>query len=283
VDRRHLLVGAVAISGLPPLNGFVSELLIYLGAFQGVAHGDATIIAPLLCVIGALALIGGLAAACFTKAFGIVFCGEPRGPHAVGARECALAMRLPMVVLAAGCVAIGVGAPLVMRGLAPVLVDVVGLSPAEVAEHIAAASDLLSAVALSFLGLIALAALASVLRRMLLSGRAVKESVTWDCGYARPTPRMQYSASSFAQPLTDFFAPLLQTRRHLAAVRGLFPQGAELMTDTLDVCTERLYVPLFSSIERGLTRLRWVQHGRVHLYVLYVALTLVVLLVWKLG
>jgi formate hydrogenlyase subunit 3/multisubunit Na+/H+ antiporter MnhD subunit len=103
------LVGAAAIAGLPPLNGFVSEFLIYLGAFRGAvgAAGAATVIVPALATIGALALIGGLAAACFTKAFGIVFLGEPRTAAAEAAHEAGAAMRGPMVALAAACVIIG--------------------------------------------------------------------------------------------------------------------------------------------------------------------------------
>lgn len=99
------LVGAAAISGLPPLNGFVSEFPIYLGAFESTVDpaGGAVTVIPGLVTIGALALIGGLATACFTKAFGIVFLGEPRSRHAAEAHEAGPAMRLPMLALAAGC------------------------------------------------------------------------------------------------------------------------------------------------------------------------------------
>ena len=93
------LIGAVAISGLPPLNGFVSEFLIFLGAFQGGATLGAAGAVPLLALIAGLALIGGLAAACFTKAFGVVFLGEPRTEHASHTHETGWAMRLPMLLL----------------------------------------------------------------------------------------------------------------------------------------------------------------------------------------
>ena len=98
------LVGAAAISGLPPLNGFVSEFLIFFGAFKGGISTAGPIAVPLLALIAGLALIGGLAAACFTKAFGIVFLGEPRSEHAAHAHEVDWTMRLPMLMLAAGCV-----------------------------------------------------------------------------------------------------------------------------------------------------------------------------------
>src|SRR5205809_942290 len=121
------LTGAMAISGLPPPNGFVSEFLLYLGAFGAVASlasGDAV---PALVVIAGLALIGGLALACFTKAFGVVFLGEPRGRHTAHAHEAGPLMRIPMQTLAAGCLLIGMLAPLVVRALAPLLEQVTRL------------------------------------------------------------------------------------------------------------------------------------------------------------
>ena len=121
------------------------------------------------------------------------------------------------------------------------------------------------------------------LRFWLLSGHPVATTQTWGCGYARPTPRMQYTASSFAQPLTNLFSPLLQTRRRLIPPAGFFPRVASLATATPDLASAQVYAPAFSAIGRGLAALRWLQHGRVHLYVLYIALTLLVLLIWKLG
>jgi len=277
------LIGAVAISGLPPLNGFVSEFLIYLGAFRGALSADTTAAVPLFGVVAGLALIGGLAAACFTKAFGIAFLGEPRSAPAWRAHEPGLAMRLPMLLLAASCVAIGCLAPLVIGMLAPVVERVSGLSPETVRGVVVSATGPLSFVALAALGILLLTALLAGLRQRLLSGRRVEETCTWDCGYARPSPRMQYTASSFTQPLTELFGLVLQSRRALVLPRGLFPRHASLTTETPDVCAQRLYAPVFTAIGRGLSALRWLQHGQVHLYVLYIALTLLVLLVWKLG
>ena len=101
------LIGAAAISGLPPLNGFISEFLIYLASFKGAVTLEGANSVPMLATIAGLALIGGLAAACFTKAFGIVFLGQPRSEHAEQAHEVGLAMVMPGVVLAAACILIG--------------------------------------------------------------------------------------------------------------------------------------------------------------------------------
>jgi hypothetical protein len=121
-----------------------------------------------------------------------------------------------------------------------------------------------------------------LLRRTLLANRKVEENVTWGCGYDLPTARMQYTASSFAQPLTDLFKPLLGTRKNVSAPSGYFPSDAALKTETPDMSSEKIYRPVFTRIGVGLSRLRWLQQGNVQLYVLYIALTLLALLVWKL-
>jgi hydrogenase-4 component B len=277
------LIGAMAISGLPPLNGFVSEFLLYLGAFGAATSPVTQGAVPALVVIAALALIGGLAVACFTKAFGIVFLGEPRGEHAAHAHEAGHAMRIPMQTLAAACLLIGMLSPVVVRALAPLLEQVTGLPPERVGLEVAQAAGTLGSITMCALGLVALAAVLTALRRSVLSRRLVNQAATWDCGYVQPTPRMQYTASSFAQPLTDLFGPLLATRRRVSPPEGLFPRAASFSTDAPDACREHLYRPAFNGIGRTLSAFRWLQHGRVQLYVLYIGLTLLVLLVWKLG
>jgi formate hydrogenlyase subunit 3/multisubunit Na+/H+ antiporter MnhD subunit len=277
------LIGAVAISGLPPLNGFVSELLIYIGAFMGgqtlAWEGAAASIAG----IGALALIGGLAAACFTKAFGAIFLGEPRSEHASHAHEAGMAMRAPMVVLAAGCVLIGLLSPLVVGQLGAVVALVTGTAAGEVSGPISQAVLAMWYVSAAAAALVVVATVLLVTRMRLLSKREVTEAGTWDCGYAEPTARMQYTSSSFAQPLVYLFRGILRTRRLLKAPKGFFPTGASFATETPDAAREGFYGPIFAWVGRALLRLGVLQQGSVHIYILYIVLTLLVLLVWKLG
>ena len=223
------LVGAAAISGLPPLNGFVSEFLIYTGAFAAALAGRGALLAAAVAVAAGLALIGGLALACFTKAFGVVFLGEPRSPRAGRAGEVAAALRLPMAALAAACAAIGLAAPWVLAGMARTLGQVAqafGLpSPDAQIETLRGA---LAWVSLGALALLAAVALAVLARRLLLRGRTVTAAPTWGCGYAAPSPRMQYTASSFAQPLVDLFRPVLRTEATGTLPSGAFP-GARIV------------------------------------------------------
>lgn len=279
------LVGAVAICGLPPLNGFVSEFLIYFAAFSGLASRAGTP-APLLlaATIAALALIGGLAAACFAKAFGVVFLGEPRSEHAAHAHEASWTMRLPMLGLAALCLLIGMNGPFVVSLLSPVLSQLTRLPLADVQLAVAPVGRPLILVSCAAGTLVVLVVLLVLLRRWLLAGRSVtRDQGTWDCGYARPTARMQYTASSFAQPLLAVFRTFLRTQRKLDAPEGYFPAKASLATETPDFFMETLFAPVFRFVLRVLLKLRRLQEGHVQVYVLYIALTLLVLLVWKLG
>jgi formate hydrogenlyase subunit 3/multisubunit Na+/H+ antiporter MnhD subunit len=282
------LVGAVAICGLPPLNGFVSELLIYLGAFYGLANAGQLPAVPWpllsILVIGSLALIGGLATACFTKAFGVIFLGEPRTPAAAQAHEAGWAMRVPMLIMAAMCGAIALVAPAIPSRLSLVMSS---LLPAEM-QHEAAAGLAMGTQALwhvtvgSGVG-VGLLVLLILGRRWLLAGRPVEQAMTWDCGYTAPTARMQYTASSFARPLTSLFRIVLRSHDSIHAPEDFFPGRASLHTETPDTFRNGLYGPLFLGVGWIASKLRWLQQGRIQLYVLYIALTLLVLLVWKLG
>ena len=276
------LVGAAAICGLPPLNGFASEFLVFLGAYRGVLHPAAGVAGPALAVLAGLALIGGLAAACFAKVFGVVFLGEGRSAHAAHAHDPGAAMRLPMVALAAGCVLVGLAPALLVGRLGGALEPLTRLPADVIAPALALGVQPLTRVSLAAAVLLALAGALALWRRGRLARATAGAEATWDCGYARPTPRMQYTASSFARPLTLLFRGLLGTRTRHVPPGGPFPRGAELATETPDLFREALFRPAFQLASGALTRLRWLQRGRVQLYVLYILLTLVVLLVWKL-
>lgn len=271
------LAGSVAICGLPPFNGFASEFLIYVGAFKTILTNGGLALGGLVAVI-ALALIGGLAAACFTKAFGIVFQGEPRSPAAAAAHEVAVSMRGPMVVLAALCLGIGLAAGLVVRFLEPAVAQLAGpIALPDAPRWIFPVSG-----GALLLLLVALVWALACLRWRLLAGRPVRETVTWDCGYAAPTPSMQYTATGFAQPLTHGARAILRPHVDAHLPQGMFPTSASYESHVPDVARVRLFDPLFKRTADLLGRLRWLQQGQVHFYVLYIVVALLVLLAWAL-
>jgi len=280
------IIAAAAISGLPPLNGFVSELLIYVASFASIAGatGMSGAVAAGLVAVLALAMIGGLAAACFTKACGVVFLGEPRTPQASAAHEVPGAMRLAMVVLAALCVLVGLLGAVALQLVLPVVTGFLPIEArADADSWISLAWDTLCKVGLAGGAVIILAAALALLRQRLLAGRRIESTGTWDCGYAAPSARMQYTASSFAWPIIAMFRWLLRPTMHEHAPSGVFPAAASLESHAQDVFLQCLYRPLFLAVDWCSERLRWVQQGRNQLYVLYIALALLVLLAWKLG
>jgi formate hydrogenlyase subunit 3/multisubunit Na+/H+ antiporter MnhD subunit len=280
VTGAAFFAGSVAISALPPMAGFAGEFLIYLAAFSAVISRPPAVAFAAAAAAGALALIGGLAAACFTRAFGIVWSGEPRSEHAAHAAEVPSSMRAVVVLLAALAVILGLAAPFAVLALSEPVSLVSGVVSAP--SHVFDAARSLAWVTTGSAVLVAAACVVLMLRSRLLSKRQVAQTVTWDCGYARPTARMQYTGASFSQPLCDLFHALLLSRKRVEPPSGLFPQTARFETETPDAAEARVFRPVFSAVARALARLQTIQHGNVHLYVLSIVLTLIALLAWKL-
>jgi len=278
VTAVTFLVGSVAIAGLPPFNGFVSELLVYWGGFSGVAALPAPAALALGAMVAVLAAVGGLALACFSKAFGVVFLGLPRTPHGESATEAPLSMRLPMIVLAVACLVVGLGGGLLVPALSPLVGAFVGRGGLPALRD---AGDVLSRVALVSGGMLGLVAVLALARLLLLRGREVREGVTWDCGYAAPSASMQYTASSFAQPIVELYRSLLGTRKKVSSPGIHFPDAAHVETETPDIGREGIYEPLFETLGSALRRTTVLQHGRLHVYVLGLVLTLMALLLWQ--
>jgi hydrogenase-4 component B len=115
-------------------------------------------------------------------------------------------------------------------------------------------------------------------RRLALVG--VRRAPVWGCGYFRPTPKMQYTASSFAQPLTTLFGLFIRNRQILVPPSGYFPVVASYASDSGDPFLRLLFAPTFRWFSRAVSRMNVVQQGHIHVYVLYLAVTLVALLIW---
>jgi len=274
-------VGAAAICGLPPLNGFASELLIFLGLFRSWTSGEGGAWGLASLAVPALALIGALALACFVKAFGTVFLGSPRTEAAAAAREGSKAMTLPMGILAAACVGIG----LAPSAAAPLL-DAVSRAWAPGSTGSLAAAAPLTTVSYAGAGTLVLAALAAALgfRRLAPKGSARGAALapsdlgTWDCGYARPSPSMQYTASSFSQTLVGLFGWALLPRTRRARVEGPFPARTSFHSEVPDAVLDRLILPVFAALAWGCSWFRLLQRGKINAYLFYIFITLLILL-----
>jgi formate hydrogenlyase subunit 3/multisubunit Na+/H+ antiporter MnhD subunit len=257
------MIGSAAIVGLPPLNGFVSEWLVFRALLE--TGGARTNLHFAILAAVALALIGGLALACFTKVVGAVFLGVPRDPTIRPTSETP-GLTAPVVVLAAQCVAIGV--------LPVLILPPAFRAAAELAGQVGLPFSDPSAQALTW-GAVVLAAVVFVLgvtRAGLVRRKPSRDAATWGCGFQPITPRMQYTAASFA-------APLLVVFRAVAGVRAEHTVGA-FHTQPTDPILQRMIVPGWHSIRATAARLRALHHGRLSISLLYIVATLVVLLVY---
>lgn len=256
-------LGAVAIAGLPPLNGFVSEWLVYLGLFGAMSsHGPMSWVAAPAAIM--LCLTGALALACFVKACGVVFLGQPRSEVAAYAHENGWLMRVPMILLSVACVTIGLAPAQVW----PLLAGVTSTwqpswtASAAPASLVALGGFQVALAAFSLLGAVILG------RRVQHNG--IARAVTWDCGYARPTARMQYTAGSFAAIITAWFAWILRPRRHVHRPMTPFPARASFEEHTPETILALVVEPGGLLVMRLAGAARRLQHGRLQAYVLYV-------------
>jgi hydrogenase-4 component B len=268
------LIGAVAICGLPPLNGFVSEFLIYLGIFKGFGVSSGQAAGFLALAAPALALTGGLALACFVKAYGCVFLGEPRTPLPKPHEN--PAMIGAMAILGSICVGIGVVPITIVRLIEPV---VSALFPQRGALRPSIRTNcplygLSVGAAILFLVVILLIVFYVNRLKAIPSG----ETGTWDCGYAAPSARMQYSASSFAGMLVGIFSPILRPERHEPHVSGLFPATEQFQSHVPEVVLDKGIMPFLGAIDRRFAHIRRMQNGQLNHYILYIVVALIVLL-----
>lgn len=284
MPRTGLLffLGAAAICGLPFFNGFVSELFIYVAGIRGAALAVQPLLALVsLAVIASLALIGALAAACFTKVFGIVFLGSPRSEKVQAAGEAPAPMLWAMGLLAALCLGIGLGSTAVF----PFMIRPVLLFSGPAAAASRTLYSLTWTVSL-ILGLVGLAAAAGAAMFMSLKRKRRKQStaaaLTWDCGYSRPGPSMQYTASSFASPAIRHFQLPLRAREKLTSDKKLLPAKRWAFHSSVeDWFLTMIFSPLLKSLDRTFSLLRWFQSGKTGQYVFYIALTVFCLILWK--
>jgi NADH:ubiquinone oxidoreductase subunit 5 (subunit L)/multisubunit Na+/H+ antiporter MnhA subunit len=276
VTGGSFLLGSAAIRGLPPLNGFVSEWLIYIGLFRGMLlfHG----LTAGVCVVGivSLAFIGGLAAACFAKAFSVVFLGQPRSKLPGGIHEAGKEMRLSMLIGAALCLLIGLWPEGAVHLVSPLMGTLAAGAP--VPTEIPGA---LAAIARSALVLIALVAFFSFVRHRLLRGKEIRSALTWGCGYGAPTGRMQYTASSFAQPLLQSLGTVLKQTRRVQLPQGYFPASGHFSEHLADRSLEHFWVPSALRTVSLFRRLKFLQQGRLQSYILYILITMILLLLWN--
>jgi hydrogenase-4 component B len=278
------LVGCVAISALPPLNGFASEWLTFQAILQSpeLPQWGLKLIVP--AVGGVLALSAALAAACFVKAFGITFLGRPRSPAAEEACDVDRFSLTAMFGLAGLCLLAGILPGVVIDALAPATLSMVGermpeqigvawLSIVPVAESRSSYNGLLVFLFVAFSASLAV----FVIHRF--ASRELRRAPAWDCGFPEPSPRTQYTAGGFAQPIRRVFGTLVFQaceRIEMPPPGDLRP--ARLHVQLRDLIWDVLYMPLARIVNATATWLDRFQFLTIRRYLGLVFITLVSLL-----
>jgi hydrogenase-4 component B len=279
------VLGAAAISALPPFNGFAGEFLLYLSLALGGATGNFAGIIYWTGLV-ALAATGGFTLLCFARLYGLAFLGEARTAAAKTVEKAPFMERVPLFALSFLCLGSALAAPIFANFIAlhvvPALMPLPATLPSDFINP-AAMLDLLCPVNRIFLLLLLVLGFLLLLRHALLRGRKVESSPTWDCGYAAPNQRIQYSANSFSQPAIFFMNSLLHARIRIPKISQYFPTGAQAHLSSNDRIKEGFFRNLFLICLGIANWSKRLQHGRVNGYILYILLTLVALLAWKVG
>ena len=281
------LVGAAAIAALPPLNGFASEWMIFQSLLAGASVPYPFMAAMMALAAGILALTGGLAAACFVKAFGIPFLAMPRSRRAAEAREAPISMQAGMALLAAACVLLGVlpfaAAPL----LSSAFTALPGLSAARASFRIGVVIEAGAGAAsvsptLLAICLVAAGACVPIALRLAGSARASRRGEPWGCGRATQTARMEYTSTAFAEPLRRVFADLYRPTRDLSIEfhpeSKYFVRSIQYRSRMRTWFENTFYKPVFDLARPLAGTGRFIQSGSLHLYVAYIVAALLVFL-----
>lgn len=281
------LIGSLAISAMPPFNGFISEWLMFQSLLLSFRVPEQILNMVFALCIAALALTAGLAAACFVRAFGITFLALPRGPAVEQAHEADWTMRTSMGLLAFACLTLGVAPVLVLRVLSGAVSEFLGAAPdLSFNWYSVAAASAFARIAPLWVALIlALLMLAAWVGLRVFGanfGRRYYE--TWGCGRALQTADFEYTAAAFANPFTRVFAflyrPVAETEIEAHPESSFFVKTITYRHESRSIIEDSIYAPIGAAVRRLAARARTVQSGNVHSYLLYILAALLTLLLF---
>ena len=269
------LAGALAICGLPPFNGFISEFIIYNGLFKGLATGQFMFSLVMLFAILGLVLIGGLAFICFTKAFGIVFLGTSRDCIIPDNTDNKPFSYVPQYFIAAAMLLIGIFPYL----LSPLLLKITSVFIQN--NNMLSASYLVIPEGIKYTGLWSLGFMLLVMVflfiRWLLTRKYIyKNDITWGCGYTGDAPKTQYTASSYIRTYRKLFEPALMIKKDTDQGKGIYPVKIEQSTHPDDKIEFYLINIPVNLLKKFLNKFVFLQNGNIQSYILYGVLFLII-------
>lgn len=271
------LIGALAISALPPFNGFISEFMIYFGMLKGLQIKEFHSLLIFTFSIACLALVGTMSVLCFTKAFSIMFLGNPRSKNSENIKnDVSKIMLAPLFILAFLI-------PLI--GMLPQYAVKIVFNPVKfiLGEQLLAVDavpiKLLTNISFSCLALVLISTVVFFIRKMFLKNRSVYKYRTWACGYEAPSSKMQYTGSSFVNPFFTLTKPFFISVLDLKKPKGFFPKEGSFKYYIKDIFEYYLILPIINSNKKFSKSFNWIQKGDSQTYILYGLVFLILALI----
>ena len=263
------LIGAAAIGGLPPFNGFVSEFIIYIGLMEGIQSNSLSQILLFVLSLAGLSVIGGLSVLTFTKTFGTIFLGQPRIELHHKPHEVSMIMLVPQYVIISVMLSVAFIPQFYMSIIGNTLITIspLELDLASVSGYI----NTVQGISLYSLLLIGIAAVMWMIRALVLKHRIQRIDATWGCGYAAPTSRIQYTGKSFSKPLGKILNFMLIENKHFEEMKTgeIFPAKRSYFSHYHDFFEHNLINPIISRLNYSANYFSFIQNGRIQSYVLY--------------
>lgn len=263
------LIGSVAICGIPPFNGFISEFIIYNGLFNWLQNATLVSLIVIIFSILSLVMIGGLAILCFTKAFGIVFLGQPRSEFIDDLKEAPFIQLLPLYLVAFFIIFIGMLPKIFLRLLA-VPVNLLAGSDLFSSNYLQGkAFDSMQSITWAAWGFILLVVFILIIRKVVLHNRKSEIRPTWACGYAVPSSKQQYTANSFVRSYSKLFGPVLLSFKTEKEIDSVFPVEGKFKSHPYDKIEKWLIDRPLLAYRSFMGRFTFLQNGNLQFYIIY--------------
>lgn len=271
------LFGAIAVSGLPPLNGFISEIIIFSGLFKGLSAGGFNLSILMILIIVALALIGGVAIFSFTRFFGVAFLGNQRNKEIVDAKEISLSGLLPQIAIVVIMLMIGLIPLLFVNPIVNLVSDYFSFEPLVISLSLV---NTLKSISLISLILIVLVVLLFYIRKMIFKRRIINQNETWGCGYTLPSAKLQYTGTSYANNFLEIAKPIIGKNKSFAPIAktDFFPEKQKFETLNQDV-TAKFFNKITAFLMLILKNLARLQTGYIQHYILYTFIYIIIIFI----
>lgn len=280
VSAFSFLCGALAIGGLPPFNGFISEFLIYSGLLEGVKSDNVQFSSMMMICMASLAIVGGISILTFTKTFGTIFLGSPRVTLHHQPKEVSLIMQIPLFLILFVILVIGIFPDLVFSPALSIASDLSGTNTV-FSENILSISPTMVTIGRVSLLLMALAAFVFFIRTKTLASKTSEYHPTWGNAYVAPNVRMQYTAKSFSKSFAKLFSYILIEKKKYTEIRSnkIFPESRTFHSNYMEFFENNFISTINKRIFAFMNSFMFINNGKTQMYVLYGFFFIIILLV----